>query len=597
MKINKIKINAFGNLKNKNIELKKINIIYGKNESGKSTLQNFIINMLYGISKNKNGKFESDYDKYNPWSGEEYSGKIEYQLDNNKIYNVYRDFNKKNPEIYDEYSNNISNEFNIDKKLGNTFFMEQTNIDREIMTSTVASMQNETQIDKNTQNLLVQKVANLAESGEEDVSYKKAIAKLDKLLLNEVGTDKSQDRPINIAKNKLNKLNNELDEIKDIENDKYLIEEKNKEYTENLNFAEKNKKIYSEIKNIIDENNSENQKIEIKEKIYKENNEKIEKIKIEKIEKNNKKNKIINYFLLFLILLINILSFIFIKNKIINIIIFLLIPIWILINLIKNKNKKIKNNKIQINTLEKNNDELKEEINNLKNKLINKNNEEKNKLINKYGEEIEELFNNNIYYVINNNNNEINQYNLEIHKLKLDLENIEPKLEKMVNLIEEIQIEEENIKKLNEEKDVFLETKEIIENAYEEMKNNVTPKFNICLSEYIDKISGGKYNNIKINDGIQVELINGKLIPIEKLSEGTIEQIYLALRLSVIDQISKEKLPIFLDETFAYYDDERLAATLKFINSVQNQTIIFTCTNREIEILEQLGIEYNLIRL
>lgn len=597
MKINKIKINAFGNLKNKNIELKKINIIYGKNESGKSTLQNFIINMLYGISKNKNGKFESDYDKYNPWSGEEYSGKIEYQLDNNKIYNVYRDFNKKNPEIYDEYSNNISNEFNIDKKLGNTFFIEQTNIDREIMTSTVASMQNETQIDKNTQNLLVQKVANLAESGEEDVSYKKAIAKLDKLLLNEVGTDKSQDRPINIAKNKLNKLNNELDEIKDIENDKYLIEEKNKEYTENLNFAEKNKKIYSEIKNIMDENNSENQKIEIKEKIYKENNEKIEKIKIEKIEKNNKKNKIINYFLLFLILLINILSFIFIKNKIINIIIFLLIPIWILINLIKNKNKKIKNNKIQINTLEKNNNELKEEINNLKNKLINKNNEEKNKLINKYGEEIEELFNNNIYDVINNNNNEINQYNLEIHKLKLDLENIEPKLEKMVNLIEEIQIEEENIKKLNEEKDVFLETKEIIENSYEEMKNNVTPKFNICLSEYIDKISGGKYNNIKINDGIQVELTNGKLIPIEKLSEGTIEQIYLALRLSVIDQISKEKLPIFLDETFAYYDDERLAATLKFINSVQNQAIIFTCTNRETEILEQLGIEYNLIGL
>ena len=594
MKINKIKINAFGNLKNKNMELKKINIIYGKNESGKSTLQNFIINMLYGISKNKNGKFESDYDKYNPWSGEEYSGKIEYQLDNNKIYNVYRDFNKKNPEIYDEYSNNISNEFNIDKKLGNTFFIEQTNIDREIMTSTVASMQNETQIDKNTQNLLVQKVANLAESGEEDVSYKKAIAKLDKLLLNEVGTDKSQDRPINIAKNKLNKLNNELDEIKDIENDKYLIEEKNKEYTENLNFAEKNKKIYSEIKNIMDENNSENQKIEIKEKIYKENNEEIEKIKI---EKNNKKNKIINYFLLFLILLINILSFIFIKNKIINIIIFLLIPIWILINLIKNKNKKIKNNKIQINTLEKNNNELKEEINNLKNKLINKNNEEKNKLINKYGKEIEELFNNNIYDVINNNNNEINQYNLEIHKLKLDLENIEPKLEKMVNLIEEIQIEEENIKKLNEEKDVFLETKEIIENSYEEMKNNVTPKFNICLSEYIDKISGGKYNNIKINDGIQVELTNGKLIPIEKLSEGTIEQIYLALRLSVIDQISKEKLPIFLDETFAYYDDERLAATLKFINSVQNQAIIFTCTNRETEILEQLGIEYNLIGL
>ena len=57
MKINKLQINSFGNIENKEIELSNnINIIKGKNESGKSTLLKFVVDMLYGISKNKRGK-------------------------------------------------------------------------------------------------------------------------------------------------------------------------------------------------------------------------------------------------------------------------------------------------------------------------------------------------------------------------------------------------------------------------------------------------------------------------------------------------------------------------------------------------------------
>ena len=79
MKIKNIKINSYGILKNKEINLENnINIIYGKNESGKSTLLNFIKNIFYGISKNKNGKEISDYEKYTPWNGENFSGKIKY---------------------------------------------------------------------------------------------------------------------------------------------------------------------------------------------------------------------------------------------------------------------------------------------------------------------------------------------------------------------------------------------------------------------------------------------------------------------------------------------------------------------------------------
>ena len=57
MKIEKIKINSFGKLENKEYNLSEnINLIYGKNEAGKSTLLKFIQNTFYGTSKNKKGR-------------------------------------------------------------------------------------------------------------------------------------------------------------------------------------------------------------------------------------------------------------------------------------------------------------------------------------------------------------------------------------------------------------------------------------------------------------------------------------------------------------------------------------------------------------
>ena len=61
MQINEIKVNGYGNLQDTEINLNDgINIIKGKNETGKSTLLNFITSMFYGISKNKDGREISD---------------------------------------------------------------------------------------------------------------------------------------------------------------------------------------------------------------------------------------------------------------------------------------------------------------------------------------------------------------------------------------------------------------------------------------------------------------------------------------------------------------------------------------------------------
>lgn len=226
MKINKIKINSFGKLKEKEIELKNgINIIFGKNESGKSTLLKFIVNTFYGISKNKKGKEYSDFEKYTPWIGEEFSGKIEYELNNKNKYEVYREFKKKNPKLFNDKKEDISKEFNIDKTLGNQFFYEQTKVDEELFMSTVVVGQQDVKLGKQEQNILVQKIANLVGTGDDNVSYKRAIDRINRRQLDEVGTSKSREKPINIMSRKIQNLEEEKQNLDKYKNFKYEIEE------------------------------------------------------------------------------------------------------------------------------------------------------------------------------------------------------------------------------------------------------------------------------------------------------------------------------------------------------------------------------------
>ena len=636
MKIENIKINAYGNLKNKDIELNKFNIIYGKNESGKSTLLNYIKNSFYGISKNKNGREISDYDKYLPWNEKEFSGRIKYKLDNNNSYEIYRDFNKKNAIIYNDQKEDISDNFKVDKKTGNQFFYDQTKVDENTFMATAISMQKEVIVDNTTQGILLQKVANLAESGVEDVSYKKAISNINSRLLNEVGTTNSKERPINIARENIKKYEIDMQTINETKNNRYKIEENIKEKSRELEEEKEKEKLLNKISEILEDQKAEEEKIKLKNNIINENLEKIKNLdnkkdnlinqikKEEKVPEKKSLNKI-NILIIFLLILINILDFIFIHNLIINISLILLLPIYIIYFFIKNnKNKKELNkfkkinNKIiaendeiknqmsvidgQIELLENSNENTKKEIENSKIELNNNLKNNKEKIINDFNgiydqEYISNLFNNNIDLLKNTNKRKLNEIELELHKLKLDRNNIDPELEKLIHTEELLEIEEENLTKLEKRAKEFELAKELLDEAYEEMRSNITPKFNQTLSKNIDIISNGKYKNISINDKITIELNDGRYIPAESLSIGTVEQIYLSLRLSILNEISNEKLPIILDEAFAYYDDNRLEAALEFLSKVDNQVILFTCTNREKEILDKNNIDYNYILL
>ena len=225
MKIDKIKINGFGNLENKEIDFKEhINLIYGKNEAGKSTLLKFIISMFYGVSKNKRGKDISDLEKYKPWNQADFSGKLSYELANGESYEIFREFQKKSPKLFNKEMEDIAGSYSSDKTKGNEFFFEQTKIDEELFTSSLASLQTQTKIELQDQNLLIQKITNLVSTGDDSVSYQKIIDKLNKKQTEEIGTEKTKGRPINIICERLQEIDRQQKELKQYMKDLCLLE-------------------------------------------------------------------------------------------------------------------------------------------------------------------------------------------------------------------------------------------------------------------------------------------------------------------------------------------------------------------------------------
>ena len=361
VKIHKLKINAYGKLKDTEIIFDdNINIVHGQNEAGKSTILNFIVNMLYGISKNKNGKPYSNFEKYKPWEGEEFSGKIEYALDNNENFEVFRDFKKKNPQIFNEKKEDISKQFNIDKSKGNEFFYEQTGMDEALFLSTIVVNQEEVKLGKSEQNILIQKIANLVGTGEDNVSYKRAIDRINRRQLEEIGTQKSREKPLNILLRENQNLEEEKIKLEKYKNSKYEIEENKNNLLENFSNLEIELNYLNKIKKIYEQEKIENEKIKIKENIKNENDKKInlnkkEILDIENgnkkiLEKNNQKiNKLIEnknklknkMIILFIVLiLINSLQFIFIKNTIIKYVFLLTLPTFLIFSILFLKNKK-----------------------------------------------------------------------------------------------------------------------------------------------------------------------------------------------------------------------------------------------------------------
>ncbi len=632
MKILKLKINSFGNLKNKDIELDEgINIVYGKNEAGKSTLLKFITGMFYGLSKNKNGRFISDYDRYTPWKENEFSGKITYKLDDETKYEVFREFKKKNPHIYNEYLEDISSNFNIDKSLGNKFFYDQTKVDEKLFLSTIASMQEEVKLEEKDQNTLIQKISNIASTGEDNVSFQKIMNKLNKKQIEEIGTSRSQDRPINVVKKRMEEIQVKKEEIGHSSTNRNELEEQQRLIEEQIKEEENKLQLLRDVRRLQEEQNFDRQKLKINENVVSEYYKKIE--ELQENEEGNVKNTneqqnlmkvkksklhILNILGILLCIFVFVSIFI-IKNNTLTIINVLLVAIWIVYTIYKNHKSKSKLKKAEQNKV--NNGRNKNEIEVLKSSIQNlkkQTEDDKLKLDEQYKTRIEKIRNDylgiipiktidellektSIQYEINVLQNKISEDKLNLHTTSIDVKNILQEAENLAQLEEEYADLEEQYNEMTKTTELIDLVKEEIEKAYDTMKKEVTPKFTTNLSKTIEAISNGKYKSVQLDEqkGMVVEIDNGNYIQAKNLSVGTIDQLYLSLRIGACREISLEKLPIILDETFAYWDNDRLENIFKFLNKEFSdyQVIILSCTNREDELLNKLKIKHKLINL
>ncbi len=131
------------------------------------------------------------------------------------------------------------------------------------------------------------------------------------------------------------------------------------------------------------------------------------------------------------------------------------------------------------------------------------------------------------------------------------------------------------------------------------MSKSLEHVLNREMSEILAQITGNVHGKLQVSEGQGIVLSEQqKNRAPEAYSQGTMQQAYFAYRMAAGKLLAKEEpLPFLLDEAFAGYDKERLRQTLHWLAKQENQIFLFTCRETERELLLKEGIPFSEIRL
>lgn len=126
-----------------------------------------------------------------------------------------------------------------------------------------------------------------------------------------------------------------------------------------------------------------------------------------------------------------------------------------------------------------------------------------------------------------------------------------------------------------------------LEEAGNEIRQTFGPELNTKTRKIFSHLTNGKYNEILVSKNLDIgasESTTEKIHEWQYLSSGTSEQAYFALRLAMADMITKNKLPLFLDDVFIQYDHDRAKNGFNFISEYSRitQVLFFTCHKYDI---------------
>lgn len=181
-------------------------------------------------------------------------------------------------------------------------------------------------------------------------------------------------------------------------------------------------------------------------------------------------------------------------------------------------------------------------------------------------------------------------------------------LEKKLEHLSHCKTKAANLKRVLAENDRIREEITAIELAQEtltDLSASIRDSFGLYLnkeaSRLVNGITGGIYDSMSIDENLNVFLnTKRKLVPIDQVSSGTMDQVYLALRLAAarLLQGEGEAFPLIFDDSFTQYDDERLRTALKWMaDAYGGQMLIFTCHKREGQMLRAHQVPYNYIEI
>ena len=123
-----------------------------------------------------------------------------------------------------------------------------------------------------------------------------------------------------------------------------------------------------------------------------------------------------------------------------------------------------------------------------------------------------------------------------------------------------------------------------------ELQRRFAPRITKRTQELFGRLTGGRYDRLVLSEDLSLSLgalQEDTLRESGWRSDGTVDQLYLALRLAVAEELTPEA-PLVLDDAFVRFDDKRLAAAMEILQeTAQNkQIILFTCQSRENQVMD-----------
>ena len=633
MIIKEIQLTNFGKFNHKNVSLEPgLNIIYGENEAGKTTLHTFIRGMLFGIEKQRGKASGRDvYSKYEPWENpSNYQGIMRIENDGTN-YRIERNFNREHRllRVINEDEGIELTEEQIEELFAG--------LDESCYYNTISISQLGSVTDKELEVILKNYAANLGATKSMEIDIKEAFSDLDiqkkKIITeNKIGeediikksvkltteqleiTEREQHKIISSIEQKKENVNHLLEKKKELSAlDKKRLEElakqnerKDKLYQDAISYTNEVEKYSNQLEQI------KNHKKELESSLLEKGIDSHETMEALMDKIMNKSNMPVTFVILALAFVgaaigfvVGNLQFITIKEyymrpAICMGIAFILFVLAIIRYCFKKKHKKrkfeiLKELRLTSDKLEaakheeiyvRRQLETKQEALNQTQEIIK---QEENTQVSSddYSDEIKEI--------------EAQERTLNdgVSKAQFALEQKKENEIELEKRIEELKRRLENIKKAKEEIHAIEEAKRNIEEIANEIRSSFGKRLNKQASYYMSKITNGKYDNITIDERLNITINNKKsLIPSSRLSKGTIEQMYMALRLAAADIIfEKDKKPILLDDAFVMYDNKRMGNTLKFMAESMEQVVLFSCHTREKVMADKLNLEYNFIKL